>query len=112
MTLSEVLLWQEIKNKQLGVRFSRQIPIDRYIVDFYCKEFQLVIEIDGESHTHDDAPEKDLERQQRLEALGVKFIRFEDLDIKKNLNWVMNELLYWIEMNIKPTPNPSKEGNN
>lgn len=43
MTLSEVLLWQEIKNKQLGVRFSRQIPIDNFIVDFYCKELQLAI---------------------------------------------------------------------
>ena len=51
MTLSEVLLWQEIKGKQLGIQFSRQIPIDEYIVDFYCKNLQLAVEIDGESHT-------------------------------------------------------------
>lgn len=48
MTLSEVLLWNEIKGKQLGVRFSRQIPIDEFIVDFYCKDLMLAIEIDGD----------------------------------------------------------------
>ncbi|QSE98854.1 endonuclease domain-containing protein [Fulvivirga lutea] len=111
MTLSEVLLWQEIKNKQLGVKFSRQIPIDNYIVDFYCKEHLLAIEVDGASHTYDDAPQRDTERQNKLEALGVKFIRFDDLDIKKNLNWVMNELYHWINNNVIPTPNPSQEGN-
>jgi very-short-patch-repair endonuclease len=48
MTLSEVLLWDELKSKQLlGYEFDRQRPIDNYIVDFYCKDLQLVIEIDG-----------------------------------------------------------------
>ena len=78
MTLSEVLLWNEIKNKKLGIRFSRQIPIDQFIVDFYAKDYQLAIEIDGDSHHHDDAPQKDKIRQQRLESFGIKFIRFDD----------------------------------
>jgi very-short-patch-repair endonuclease len=48
MTISEVLLWDELKSKQLlGYEFDRQRPIDNYIVDFYCKDLQLVIEIDG-----------------------------------------------------------------
>jgi very-short-patch-repair endonuclease len=48
MTLSKVLLWNELKSKQvLGYDFDRQRPIDNYIVDFYCKDLQLVIEIDG-----------------------------------------------------------------
>ncbi len=46
MTLGEIALWREIKGKKLGVRFSRQIPIDQYIVDFYCKDLQLAIEVD------------------------------------------------------------------
>jgi len=59
-TLSEVLLWIEIKNKQLeGFQFHRQVPMLDYIVDFYCHELKLVIEIDGDSHFHDDAPIKD-----------------------------------------------------
>ncbi len=76
----------------MGVRFSRQIPIDRYIVDFLCKDLLLAIEIDGESHYHDDQPEKDKIRQERLESLGVTFSRFDDLDVKRNMSYVLNEL--------------------
>ncbi|WP_456461490.1 endonuclease domain-containing protein [Reichenbachiella sp.] len=100
MTLAEVLLWQEIKNKQLGVRFSRQIPIDRFIVDFYCKDLLLAIEVDGESHYHDDQPEKDKNRQMRLESLGVKFLRFDDSDIKTNIKWVLNHI-YQVVQELK-----------
>ena len=61
-TLSEVLLWKQIKAKALGVEFHRQVPIDKYVVDFYSHELFLAIEIDGISH---DNPEKDNERQKR-----------------------------------------------
>ena len=110
MTLSEVLLWQEIKNTQLGVRFSRQIPIDEFIVDFYCKDLELAIEIDGQSHWHDGQPRKDRARQKRLESLGVKFLRFDDQDVKKNMFWVVNEIHQTVQ-ELQPTPSPSKEGN-
>ncbi|MGV2481542.1 UNVERIFIED_CONTAM: DUF559 domain-containing protein, partial [Salmonella enterica subsp. enterica serovar Weltevreden] len=52
--LSEVLLWKKIKNKSLGVEFHRQVPLDNYIVDFYCHELMLAIEIDGNSHDHSE----------------------------------------------------------
>ena len=53
MTLSEVLLWNELKQKNiLGYDFDRQRPIGEYIVDFYCKELSLVIEIDGDTHIY------------------------------------------------------------
>ena len=97
MTLSEILLWNEIKNKQLGVRFSRQIPIDEYIVDFYCKDLFLAIEVDGKYHYEDDQPKKDKIRQERLESLGVRFIRIDDLDIKKNIKWVVNEIALTVQ---------------
>lgn len=102
MTLGEVLLWNEIKNKQLGARFSRQIPIDEYIVDFYCKDLMLVIEVDGEGHYHDDRPMKDIERQKRLESLGVNFLRFDDLDVKTKIKWVVNEIDHWIRTHPQP----------
>ena len=89
MTMGEIALWRELKNKKLGVRFSRQIPIDNYIVDFYCKELQLAIEVDGSVHFLEGHPEKDTIRQNRLEYLGIYFIRFSDLDTKNNLNWVL-----------------------
>jgi very-short-patch-repair endonuclease len=111
MTLGEIALWREIQNKKLGVRFSRQIPIDQYIVDFYCKDLQLAIEVDGSIHFEEGQQEKDAYRQKRLESLGVKFIRFNDLDVKDNLNFVLFEIKEKIENLQEPTPNPSKEGN-
>jgi very-short-patch-repair endonuclease len=82
MTLSEVLLWNELKQKaMLGYDFDIQRPIGNYIVDFYCKELSLAIEIDGDSHINKyDYDEK---RQKTLEKLGVHFLRFEDIEVKK-----------------------------
>ena len=82
-TLSEVLLWQNIKNKALGVQFHRQVPLLDYIVDFYCHELMLAIEIDGDSHLY--KYEYDAKRQGELEKAGVVFIRFSDLDVKQNM---------------------------
>ena len=96
-TLSEVLLWQRLKGKQMnGYAFYRQRPIDRYIVDFFCPELMLAIEIDGSSHLF--RGEADLERQERLESLGVRFMRFGDLEIKRNLNEVLDMIATWVEI--------------
>ena len=78
MTLGEIALWREINNKKLGVRFNRQIPIDNFIVDFYCKDLQLAIEVDGSIHFMEGQQEKDSLRQSRLEFLGVYIVRFSD----------------------------------
>ncbi len=92
MILSEILLWQKIRNKSFGVEFHRQLPIDNYIVDFYCHELKLVIEIDGDSHNFDEVYENDIVRQKKLESLGIQFIRFDDIEVKKNMNNVLLEL--------------------
>ena len=92
MTIGEISLWREIKNRKLGYKFSRQIPIDHYIVDFYCKELQLAIEIDGSIHFVEGQPEKDAKRQEKLESLGITVIRFTESDVKSNLSWVLEEL--------------------
>ncbi len=109
MTLGEIALWREIKGKKLSVRFSRQIPIDQYIVDFYCKDLKLAIEVDGSIHFESNQKEKDLIRQKRLASIGVRIIRFNDLDVRNNLDWVLQQLVGEIEQ-LKPTPNPSQEG--
>ncbi|MFA0964556.1 endonuclease domain-containing protein [Roseivirga sp. BDSF3-8] len=102
MTLGEVLLWQELKRGQmLGYDFDRQRPIGRYIVDFYCKDLMLAIEVDGESHYHDDAPEKDAVRQAALEDLGVRFLRFDDTDVKQHIDTVVATIHHWIETNVE-----------
>ncbi|MCJ7466932.1 MAG: DUF559 domain-containing protein [Maribacter sp.] len=110
MTLGEIALWREIKGKRLGVRFSRQVPIDRYIVDFYCKDLQLAIEVDGSIHFEEGIEEKDRRRQARLESLGITVIRFSDYEVKNNLPFILEVLKAHIK-NVKPTPSPSREGN-
>ena len=104
MTLSEVLLWNELKQKNmLGYDFDRQRPIGNYIVDFYCKELTLAIEIDGDTHFYKyDYDEK---RQRELEKHGVHFLRFEDIEVKKNMMNVLRVIEDWINKN-KPTPGP------
>jgi len=96
-TLAEVLLWQQIKGKKLGYDFDRQKPIGNYIVDFFCRELMLVIEIDGSSH--DYKSDYDLKRQRNLEAKGITVIRFDDLDVKQNLDAVLQELRWHIREN-------------
>ncbi|MDF4220769.1 DUF559 domain-containing protein [Maribacter sp. M208] len=97
MTLGEIALWREIKGKKLGYKFSRQIPIDQYIVDFYCKDLQLAIEVDGSIHFKEGHEEKDKKRQARLASLGVNMIRFSDSDVKNNLSTVLGEIKEYIE---------------
>lgn len=96
-----------------GFDFDRQRPVDKYIVDFFCKELSLAIEIDGDSHTYKF--DYDEERQNRLEKLGVHFLRFADKEVKKNMWNVLRVIENWINMNKpemkKPSPNPSEEGN-
>ena len=97
-TLSEVLLWREIKNKKLlGYDFHRQKPIDNYIVDFYCPKLKLVIEIDGVSH--DEKIEYDKRRISRLNEFGVRILKFWDFEVKKNLNGVIDAIEEWIMNN-------------
>ena len=104
MTKAEIRLWKAIKGKQLeGYDFDRQRPIDEYIVDFYCKELNLAIEVDG--MTHDFKEEKDRKRQKRLELLGVRFVRFWDSEVKNDLTGCLDKLRAWIrEHAAEPTP--------
>jgi very-short-patch-repair endonuclease len=102
MTLSEVLLWNQLKQKNmLGYDFDRQRPIDNYIVDFYCKELSLAIEIDGSTHIYRD--EEDEISQKNLEKLGIRFLRFDDIEVKKNILNVLRVIEDWIQ-NHEPTP--------
>lgn len=82
MTYAEVLLWNDLKAKQMiGFDFDRQKPIDQFIVDFYCKDLQLAIEVDGITHQWEEVQVKDEKRQKRLEQLGIRFLRFDDHEI-------------------------------
>ncbi|WP_266204080.1 endonuclease domain-containing protein [Pontibacter kalidii] len=97
-TLSEVILWNELKGRQLlGYDFDRQRPLDSFIIDFYCKELQLAIEVDGDSH--DYSFEEDAKRQAALEKLGIRFLRFDDREVKQELSNVLRTIEAWIRAN-------------
>jgi very-short-patch-repair endonuclease len=89
--LSEVLFWNQVKNKQfLNLDFDRQKIIGNYIVDFYCKKLGIVIEIDGGSHN--EKQEYDKERDAYLKSLGLKIFHIQDIEVRKNLCGVLEFL--------------------
>ena len=97
-TLSEILLWQKLRASQFrGYAFNRQKPLGNYIVDFYCRKLDLVIEIDGNSHEYEEAVVEDRKRQQILEELGVFFLRFSDWEVKNAMSFVLGEIGYFLD---------------
>ena len=91
MTSAEKLLWDKLKGKQIaGVRFRRQHPINKYIVDFYCHAAKMVIELDGKIHLK--SKEHDKERTEKLKELNIKIIRFSNNEVEKNIEEVLKQI--------------------
>lgn len=113
MTPGESSLWKYVKGKQMmGYDFDRQRPIDEFIVDFYCKQLMLAIEIDGSSHDSEEAQERDRQRQTRLESLGVRFLRFTESDAKYQVECVLEVIQSWVLQNgytINPPQQPKRK---
>jgi very-short-patch-repair endonuclease len=95
-TLAEVLLWGHLKGRQRrGIDFHRQKPIGAYIVDFFAPRLMLAVEIDGGTHRFKE--HEDVERQRELEALGIRFLRFDDRLVKQRIDSVVQAIDEWIE---------------
>ncbi len=95
-TPGEILLWQELKTKQvLGYDFHRQKPLLNYIVDFYCAELNLVIEIDG--RYHEEIADKDLKRTEELEQYQLMILRFTEQEVKTDMFNILRTLETYIE---------------
>ena len=74
MSLPEVQLWQRLRGGKAGLKFRRQHPIGPYIVDFYCREAALAIEVDGEGHNRGDRPQRDERRDAFLKDNGLRVL--------------------------------------
>ena len=110
-TKAEIILWLKLKNSQFyGYDFHRQKPLDNYIVDFYCSELSLAIEIDGYSHELIAVHIKDIKKEKRLNEVGVKILRFTDSQVLKDMENVIRALEFYIYEFEKHTPNLSQEG--
>ncbi|KGH47100.1 MULTISPECIES: endonuclease domain-containing protein [Acinetobacter] len=92
-TDAEYLMWQVLRAKHfINLKFRRQHVIQPYIVDFYCHEIGLVIELDGSQHGMDDAIEYDAERTKFLEALGLTVMRYWNFDVLGQTDVVLEDL--------------------
>ncbi|WP_312224886.1 endonuclease domain-containing protein [Stutzerimonas nitrititolerans] len=110
LTDCERLLWRRLRNRQLsGCKFRRQHPFPPYVLDFYCAELRLVVELDGGQHYGDIGLEKDRLRTDDLERQGLEVLRFSNLDVMQNLEGVLAEIVCWIEART-PHPNPLPNG--
>lgn len=90
LTLPEVVLWQAIRGRKLsGARFRRQHPIGPYILDFYCEDASLAVEVDGQGHEHPDQMAHDARRTEWLNLRGVDVYRVAARDVLGNLEGVL-----------------------
>ena len=108
MTESEIDLWENVlsKKKMLGYKFRKQHPFNIYILDFYCHELKLCIEVDGSIHDNKSQNEYDGIRTEYIESNGIMEIRFTNYEIKNNLEKVKLEIerkiksrKLWLELN-------------
>ena len=93
LTPAEATLWRLLRNRNLGFKFRRQHEIEFFIIDFYCAEVKLCIEIDGDSHLTKKQQEYDAVRTEYLEVLGRIVIRFTNQDVRYNVNAVVDRIL-------------------
>ncbi len=108
MTNTERMLWDKLRRKQQkDMYFRRQHPYGIYILDFYCFEANLAIEVDGKIHL--SKKEYDDERTRFLESSGLRVLRFENSDIESRIDWVIKVINQYL-MNCKPPSRPSLTG--
>ena len=108
-TDAEQLLWNHLRMKQMeGLKFRRQPPVDKYIVDFVCFEMRLVIETDGGQHAAQK--EKDIERDTYLKSQGFRVLRFWNNEVLQNINGVLTAIREHCLSHPPLNPLPSREG--
>lgn len=89
-TLAERRMWEQLRNRNFeGFKFTRQVPVGPYIVDFLCRETRLVVEVDGETHSTDEELARDSRRTEYLRALGLRVIRFQNEEVVHGMDGVL-----------------------
>ena len=102
LTPPEVRLWSCLRRSALaGLKFRRQHPLGPYVIDFYCAEARLAVEVDGESHSHADQIAHDRRRTAWLEQQGIAVLRFAAEDVRINLEGVLMSIRMTVERRAK-----------
>jgi very-short-patch-repair endonuclease len=110
MTKAEACLWKYVLQgrRMKGFQFRRQRPVLKYIADFMCKELNLIIEVDGITHTYEEVAKNDHIRQQALEFVGFTVLRFTNEEVLTNIDRVRQVIESWIDsQEIHPLPPPA-----
>ena len=108
LTPAEAELWSRLRRGQLrGHRFRRQYSIGPYCVDFYCVQAKLAIEVDGDTHFTPEAKQYDAQRQRYIEAFGIRFLRFTNVDVYDNPDGVVEAIARAIGLDDEPPCIPS-----
>jgi very-short-patch-repair endonuclease len=97
MSKPEIILWQQLRKRPLGIKFRRQHPIGSYILDFYCPSAKLAIEVDGMAHDMGNRPERDERRQRDLFQEGVETIRISAQEVLLDPQDVADRILRYIQ---------------
>ncbi|WP_240616848.1 endonuclease domain-containing protein [Sphingorhabdus sp. YGSMI21] len=97
MSKPEIMLWQQLRKKPLGIKFRRQHPIGSYILDFYCPSAKLGIEVDGMAHDMGNRPERDEQRDWNLSQDGIEIIRISAQDVLDDPADVADRILRYIQ---------------
>lgn len=98
MTEVEMLMWEKLRSNRFhGYKFRRQHPISIYVADFYCHQFNLIIEVDGEYHNETNQLNRDEERTKDLNFQGMKILRFTNDEIKNDINAVLKKIKEYID---------------
>jgi very-short-patch-repair endonuclease len=108
-TPSENKLWSALRGRRLaGLKFRRQYPVDRWIIDFFCLEEMAGVEVDGSVHDIDSVKEHDSAREEMLSRMGIRILRITAEHIEKNLPMVMREILDFVNI-LSPSSGVSQE---
>ncbi|MBU4342835.1 MAG: endonuclease domain-containing protein [Candidatus Omnitrophica bacterium] len=106
-TDAERKLWLALRNRQLcRVKFRRQFSIGGHILDFYCPEHRLAIEVDGGQHYEDTNIKQDALRTKELCEYGIKMLRVNNLDVLNNIEGVCEEIVKAVTSHLNPFPSP------
>lgn len=109
-TPQEHKLWAVLRNRKvMDCKFRRQQPIGPYVVDFYCHEKKLVIELDGGHHAEEDQRDRDLTRDAFLEGQGDTVLRFWNNEVDNNLEGVVESIVQHLDKSPSPHSSPSRE---
>lgn len=104
MTRAEIILWSRLRSKKIDrYKFRRQQPIFDYIVDFYCNDLKLIIEVDGEIHSFSEKTSYDSKRDNILKINGYHIVRLSNFEVETEINSAINKIISYISENLSPS---------